>query len=69
MQIGVEIMVLSCRVGEKIVIGNDTVLEIVRITATKVYFSVDSSQEVSVYGKEVYDRITREMHHDIGGEG
>ncbi len=53
-------LILSRRLGEKIVIGPDITLEVVSIKGGQVKLGITGPREVPVYRQEVYDRKQRE---------
>lgn len=52
-------LILSRKVGEKIHIGDNVVLEVRRITGTKVEMAVEAPKDIPVHRNEVYDAIQR----------
>ena len=53
-------LVLTRRLGETIVIGDDIVIKIVDIHGKQIRIGIDAPAEVSVYRGEIYDRIMLE---------
>ena len=53
-------LVLSRRVGEKIVIGEGIVVTVVEIQRDKVRLGVEAPRSVPVHRQEIADRIQRE---------
>ena len=53
-------LVLSRYEGEKIIIGDDIVIQIVSIQGDKVRIGIDAPKNISVHRLEVYDRVKRE---------
>ncbi len=53
-------LVLSRKLGEKIVIGDDVVIRVVEIQGDKVRLGIDAPREVGVHRQEVYDALQRQ---------
>jgi len=53
-------LVLTRRLGETIVIGDDIVIKIVDIHGKQIRVGIEAPSEVSVYRGEIYDRIMQE---------
>ena len=54
-------LVLSRKPGERILIGDDITVTIVRIGPNNVRLGIDAPKEVPVHRQEVYDAIRRDM--------
>ena len=50
-------LVLTRRMDERIVIGDDIIVTVVRIQDGKVRLGIQAPNEVAVHRKEVYDKI------------
>jgi len=53
-------LVLTRRLGETIVIGDDVVIKIVDIHGKQIRIGIEAPSEVSVYRGEIYERIMLE---------
>jgi carbon storage regulator len=53
-------LVLTRRLGETIVIGDDIIIKIVDIHGKQIRVGIEAPTEVSVYRGEIYDRIMLE---------
>jgi len=53
-------LVLTRRLGETIVIGDDIVIKIVDIHGKQIRIGIEAPSEVSVYRGEIYERIMLE---------
>jgi len=53
-------LVLSRKVGEKIRIGDDIVLTVVRVLGEKVRLGIEAPPEVPIHREEVHLRLQRE---------
>lgn len=64
-------LILSRRIGERIVIDDTTVVTVVAMKDGAVKLGIEAPEEISVHRQEVHDRVMagRNETHDIGGEG
>lgn len=53
-------LVLSRRVGEKLVIGDDITLTIIGAKGNQVQIGINAPKDISVHREEVYQRIQGE---------
>lgn len=53
-------LVLSRRIGESIVIGEDIVVSIVDIRHDRVRLGIDAPRETSVHRSEVFEKVQKE---------
>ena len=51
-------LVLTRRMDERIVIGDDIIVTVVRIKDGKVRLGIQAPNEVTVHRREVYDKIS-----------
>jgi len=58
-------LILTRRVGETLVIGDDVTVTVLGIKGNQVRIGVNAPKDVSVHREEIYDRIQREKG---GGE-
>lgn len=54
-------LALTRAVGEKILIGDNIVVEVARIQRDKVVLAITAPKEVSIHREEVYEAIKREQ--------
>ncbi len=59
-------LILTRRVGESLVIGDDVVVNILGVKGNQVRIGVDAPKEVSVHREEIYDRIQAEKDQGNG---
>ena len=53
-------LILTRRVGETIMIGEDVAVTVLGVTGNQVRVGVNAPKEVSVHREEIYERIQRE---------
>lgn len=53
-------LILTRRVGESLIIGDDVKVNILGVKGNQVRIGVDAPKETSVHREEVYDRIQAE---------
>lgn len=50
-------LVLTCRDGEKIMIGDDIVIRVVRLNSVQVQLGIEAPRKIPVHREKVYIRI------------
>jgi carbon storage regulator len=55
-------LILTRRVGESLIIGDDVVVTALDINGGQVRIGVDAPKEISVHREEIYKRIQNEQH-------
>jgi carbon storage regulator len=53
-------LVLSRRLGETLIIGDDVKITVLGISGNQVRIGIDAPKEVSIHREEVYNRIHEE---------
>ena len=53
-------LVLSRKLGEEILIGNDIVVKVVRVQGDKVRIGISAPPRTAVHRREVYEEMKRE---------
>lgn len=57
-------LILTRRVGETIIIGDDVAVTILGVTGNQVRVGVNAPKEVSVHREEIYERVQREKSQE-----
>lgn len=60
-------LILTRRVGETVVIGDDIVVTVLGVKGNQVRIGVKAPRDVAVHREEIFERIKREG--DEGGDG
>jgi len=60
-------LILTRRVGESVMIGDDVSITVLGVKGNQVRIGVNAPKDVSVHRQEIYERIRKE--HDDEGSG
>lgn len=60
-------LILSRKVNEKIVIGDEIVLSVIEVRGDQVKIGIDAPKSVKVFRKEVFDAIQEENRRAASG--
>lgn len=60
-------LILTRRVGESLIIGDDVVVNVLGVKGNQVRIGVDAPKNVSVHREEIYDRIQAEKDQTNAG--
>lgn len=56
---GFQMLVLSRKVGERIVVGDNVTITVVDVRGDKIRLGIEAPKEIPVHRQEVYDAIKR----------
>ena len=59
-------LVLTRRVGEKLVIGDDVTVTILGVKGIQVRIGITAPLEIQVHREEIYQRILKERANGVG---
>ena len=59
-------LILTRRVGETVVIGNDVDVTVLGVKGNQVRLGVKAPREVAVHREEIFQRICREQQNGAG---
>ncbi len=57
-------LILTRRVGESLIIGDDIVINIIGVKGNQIRIGVNAPKEISVHREEIYNRIQAEKPDD-----
>ena len=57
-------LILTRRVGETVVIGDDVTVTVLGVKGNQVRLGVNAPREVAVHREEIFERIRREQTED-----
>jgi carbon storage regulator len=57
-------LILTRRVGETVVIGDDVTVTVLGVKGNQVRLGVNAPREVSVHREEIFERIKKEQEHE-----
>jgi carbon storage regulator len=58
-------LILTRRVGETVMIGNDVTVTVLGVKGNQVRVGVNAPKEIAVHREEIYERIKREAQSGI----
>jgi len=57
-------LILTRRVGETVMIGNEVTVTVLGVKGNQVRIGVNAPKDVAVHREEIYERIKREQEQD-----
>ncbi len=60
-------LILTRRVGETVMIGNEVTVTVLGVKGNQVRIGVNAPKDVAVHREEIYERIKREEDGEPGG--
>jgi carbon storage regulator len=61
-------LILTRRVGETVIIGDDVTVTILGVKGNQVRVGINAPKNVAVHREEIYERIKREQQGEAQGE-
>ncbi|MCY4220361.1 MAG: carbon storage regulator CsrA [Thiotrichales bacterium] len=62
-------LILTRRVGESLMIGDDVVVTVLGVKGNQVRIGIDAPREVAVHRREIFERIQDGRSEHSGGQG
>jgi carbon storage regulator len=62
-------LILTRRVGETVMIGNDVTVTVLGVKGNQVRVGVNAPKEIAVHREEIYERIKRETQNGGAARG
>lgn len=60
-------LILTRRVGETLMIGDDVTVTVLGVKGNQVRIGVNAPKDVSVHREEIYERIKKEQQQGLSG--
>ncbi|MDE0251069.1 MAG: carbon storage regulator CsrA [Gammaproteobacteria bacterium] len=62
-------LILTRRVGETLMIGDDVTVTVLGVKGNQVRIGVNAPRDVAVHREEIFERIRQEKTHEEGTSG
>lgn len=62
-------LILTRRVGETVMIGNDVTVTVLGVKGNQVRVGINAPKSIAVHREEIYERIKRERQNEDGDDG
>lgn len=60
-------LILTRRVGETVMVGDDVTVTVLGVKGNQVRIGVNAPKDVAVHREEIYERIKKEQEQGSGG--
>ncbi len=64
-----KMLILTRRVGETVMIGNDVTVTVLGVKGNQVRVGINAPKTIAVHREEIFERIKREQEGDGGNDG